>query len=130
MERMFDNFTMNFPFVARNAVSYRKDSATTLVIKLADGTSVLWDDMDRIMSRLPEDSMNMTENECRREFGKRLYRIMLRKHITQEELSLATGISRPLISNYITGKNTPSFYNVDKIAKTLGCSTDELRYID
>ena len=54
--------------------------------------------------------------------------MMYIKGITQSELSNCTDIPQYLISDYIRGKRTPSFYNVDKIAKALDCSVDELRY--
>jgi transcriptional regulator with XRE-family HTH domain len=70
----------------------------------------------------------MTEDQCRTEFGKRLIRRMYDKRMSQKELSSETGISEQMLSRYINGKSTPSFYIVDKIAKVLNCSTDEFRY--
>lgn len=78
--------------------------------------------------KLPRDSNNMSEEEYRIEFSMRLKKIMYRKGWTQDDLSEATGITQAMISRYISRKATPSFYNVDKIAKALGCSTDEFRY--
>ena len=70
----------------------------------------------------------MSEQQCREEFSIRLKRLMYRQGVTQKELSEETGISEMTISNYMNGKRTPSFYNVDKISKALKCSIDIFRY--
>lgn len=127
-ERFFNNFKLYFPIAAKLVTEYRKTGLFDLTIKLDDGTSVIYDDMDHTIRTLPRDSNAMTEKECRREFGLRLRKIMFLKGVTQAELSERTGLSQPMISNYISAKTTPSFYNVDKIAKALGCSTEDLRY--
>lgn len=127
---LYKNMAMHFPFLAEDGVSFLEKENGDVIVKLKDGRSVLYDDRDHSIRRLPENSKNMTTEECRKEFGYRLYRLMLRKGMTQTDLSNATGIQRYLISNYITGKTTPSFCNADKLAKVLDCSMDELRYID
>ena len=70
----------------------------------------------------------MTEDMCRKEFGRRLEKLMHRKGFTQETLAEQIGINRVILSGYITGKHTPSFYTVCKIAKALECSTEEFKY--
>lgn len=127
-ERMFENMSMYFPSVARQAVDYYEDGPDMLLIKTDDGRVFSYDDMDRSIRRVFYTSDDMTEDDCRYEFGMRLRKLMMHKRVTQSELSEKTGLSQPLISNYMTGRNTPSFYNVDKIVKALGCSVDDLRY--
>jgi transcriptional regulator with XRE-family HTH domain len=53
---------------------------------------------------------------------------MYLKGVNQQYLSDATGITAVTLSNYMRGKVTPNFYNVDKIAKALDCSIEEFRY--
>jgi transcriptional regulator with XRE-family HTH domain len=55
---------------------------------------------------------------------------MTRQGVSQLELSELTGIPQSTISNYLTGKFLPGFYNMDKIAKALKCSIDEFRYTE
>ena len=64
------------------------------------------------------------------EFRQRLRRLMTRQGVSQLELSELTGIPQSTISNYLTGKFLPGFYNMDKIAKALKCSIDEFRYTE
>lgn len=128
-KQIFRNLEMYFPFVFREMEEMIETDSNSLAVKLQDGSWVLYDDYAKTIRNLPKDINNMTEEECRNEFGKRLYRIMYLKGITQQELSDITGISQPMISAYVSGKVTPSFYKVDKIAKAIGCSADDLRYV-
>lgn len=128
-EKMFNNFTMRFPFIAEKAVEYCESSEYDITVRLEDGSIFLYDDMEGSIRKLPSDSASLTKEECDREFGERLMKMMRRKSITQAELSERTGLSQAQVSNYINGRTTPSFYIADKIAKALGCSTEYFRYI-
>lgn len=123
------NLELHYPSLAENADRIIERNGE-LIVKRKDGTSVLFDEATAETRTLPLDSSAMTDEEAVREFKFRLRRIMQRKGITQTELSSETGIPQYLLSNYINGKTSPSFRNVDKIARALGCSTDDLRYID
>ena len=127
-EKLFDNMRLYFPIIAERVVKYREDSQDLLITEMEDGNVFLYDDIDNSIRRIDYDSESMTEANCRHEFGKRLRRLMLRSGITQEDLSERTGISQASISTYMTGRNTPSFYNVVKIANVLNCSIDDLRF--
>ena len=52
-----------------------------------------------------------------------------RYSMTQTDLANATGIPQQQISKYIRGYRVPTFYNLDKIARALDCTIDELRYV-
>lgn len=127
--RMFNNFTMRFPFIAEKVAECLGTSEFDITMRLEDGDIFLYDDMDGSIRRLPSDSGSLTKDECNREFGERLLRILRRKCVTQSELSEKTGLTQAQISNYINGRNAPSFYVVDKIAKALNCSIEYFRYI-
>lgn len=129
MYTIHDNLKRYFPFVYEDAVSHHQVSMYELVVELIDGSSVIYDDFEKTIRVLPPDSDDMTEEECRREFGCRLRRMMFIKHMNQSELSKKTRIPQALLSRYMNGKTTPSFYNVDRICKVLGCSIEDLRYI-
>ena len=127
-ERLLRNFKKQFPRFADDAVEYREKGPFELVVKLSNGRVISYYDTEQGIRRLPSDDMHLTEEECREEFGIRLCRVMYYKGVTQKELSEMTGITQANISNYITGRQTPSFYKVDKIARALDCSTEDLRY--
>lgn len=126
---LLENAKFYHPHLTDHAVNYHEVNRWELVIELDDGLVFMYDDWDRSIRKLPRDCFNMSEEECKREFGMRLRSLMFRKNVTQVKLSEMTGIPQPSISNYMKGKASPSFYNVDRIAKALNCSIDELRYI-
>lgn len=127
---IFENMQAYYPFLSERMVSYKKVGPYELIIKTNDGETTLYDDVNHSIRRLPRDSNDMTEQEVSVEFRQRLRRLMIRRDISQQELSRMTGIPQSTISNYLTGKFLPGFYNMDKIAKALKCSIDEFRYTE
>lgn len=128
-DRMIDNLRMYFPHIAMSMESYRQYDDFELLIRLNDGSTILYDDVEKAIRTLPKDKSTMSEEECRSEFGYRLRKLLRRNKMTQTELAEASGVSKPMLSYYINGTVSPSFYNVDRIARALGCSIDELRYM-
>ena len=124
---VYDEFSFNFPSVAKQVLHYYHISDIELIIKLENGEVLSYENINKSLRILP-DSSSLTEEECRREFAIRLKLMMTVKGMNQNALSEATGIQQYLISDYTKGKRTPGFYNLDKIAKALNCSLDELRY--
>lgn len=127
---IFENMQSYYPFLSERMVSYKKVGPYELIVKTNDGETILYDDVNHSIRRLPRDSNNMTEQEVSVEFRQRLRRLMTQQGVSQLELSELTGIPQSTISNYLTGKFLPGFYNMDKIAKALKCSIDEFRYTD
>lgn len=127
--QIYEDFKLYFPLIADKVNAWHMDGKFELVAELMDGNVVLFDGMEKTLRRLPKDSSNMTEEECLFEFSKRLGRILFMKGISQTELSKRTGIDQAAISRYLSGKRAPTLYNLDKIAKALGCSVDDFRYI-
>lgn len=125
---MIHNYEKMFPSLANQTVGYIELNDFELLIKLEDGSKIIYDDFSKSYRNVPCDSHSMTEQECKKEFGIRLRKILERKGVSQLELSEKTGITPSDICNYVNGKISPTFYRVDKIAKALGCSVDEFRY--
>ena len=127
-EDIYENAELYFPETMKKVVDSRELNYWTVMFRLNDGDTVLYDDITKSIRTLPENDRELTEEEYKKEFGLRLQQIMLRKCVTQLELSERTGIPQPMLSNYMIGKTSPSFYKVDMIAKALDCSIDEFRY--
>ena len=123
-----DRFERYFPTIAKHACFYTEVTPELLHIELDDGMNFMYDDLDNSITRMPDNKYYMTEGECRQIFAWRLRRVMRHKCVSQLELAEMTGIHEVSISNYMNGKTTPSFYAVDRIAKALDISMDELRY--
>lgn len=63
-------------------------------------------------------------------FGKRLMRVMKKKHMDSITLAQLTNTSKSCISDYIRGERLPGIYTLSKISKALEVSADELLGID
>lgn len=59
-------------------------------------------------------------------FADGLRQIMSEKHVTQSELSKLTGIGKSSISQYLSGKVTPTIDRKAVIARVLGVDPEEL----
>lgn len=125
---IYDNFEAYCSNIACHAVEFYEKGDDELIIRLDDGRMISYYDPERSIRTLSNEPSNMTELEFRREFSRRLRRKMWEKGINQMTLALEARISEVSLSHYMTGKSTPSFYVIDKIAKVLRCSVDDLRY--
>lgn len=130
LERMLDNFNLYFPSIAKHMVSYRHTDDFELTITCDDDLTFIYDDLEKSIRMISNQEGEMTEATWRREFGRRLRRRMSLMGMTQGDLATTVGITQGQLSNYITGRSMPGFFTVYKLAKALGCSTDELRYND
>lgn len=65
-------------------------------------------------------------NSMASKFGKNLLTILEEKHVTQQQLADAIGISNVSVNRYISGERNPSAETVAKMAQALGVSTDTL----
>jgi transcriptional regulator with XRE-family HTH domain len=64
----------------------------------------------------------MARTSAAQKFGKHLRRLRRDAGLTQEKLSIATGLSQTYISGIENGTRNPSFKTLDKLAKALGVS--------
>lgn len=117
-----------FPHLVERAIDICNYYVWETKITLDNGEVYLYDEGTESVRRLPDNPDNLNEYEFMCEFGIRLRNVMRRKGIDQRYLSEKTGISQPQLSRYATGKNTPSIYVVNRLAKALGCNVDELVY--
>jgi transcriptional regulator with XRE-family HTH domain len=60
------------------------------------------------------------------QFGKRLYRLMLKKGWTQSELSRQADLPRDSISRYIRGRSEPNPQSLQNLATALDVKPDDL----
>lgn len=120
------------PFIKKNDVKEIKEIGEwDLLIIFKNGEKVILDKDTGYHRNLFYRNINeLTEEQERREFGYALRTMMRRRYINQKELAEAIGTSQTMISHYMTGKALPSILVGRKIAKVLGCSMDELFFID
>lgn len=96
--------------------------------KFKDGRRTLYDvPLHASMGFYPE-GYKLTDAELKYSFKDRLYRLMVHKGITQEELAARSDTSQVMISRYMTGRCIPSLVMAGKMARALGCSVEDLLY--
>lgn len=126
MSYIYENFKLCFPNLAEKVVKYKETDKLEIIIELDDGRTAIYDDLNDTIRYLPVNREEMTDEDYDREFGIRLFRLMLRSGMNQPALSSKTGITQSTLSAYINGKASPTIRTAIKIAKALDCSVDEL----
>jgi len=77
-----------------------------------------------------DDIKELSKEQEKIEFARKLRSIMQRKWITQDQLAERLGTSQTMISHYMTGRCIPTATTLRDIAKILNCSMDEFFYDD
>jgi transcriptional regulator with XRE-family HTH domain len=68
----------------------------------------------------------MARTSPTQKLGKRLKQLRLEAKLTQEKLSIATGLSQTYISGVESGKRNPSYESLVKILKAFGISESDI----
>ena len=99
-----------------------------ITVKLSNGDKLCYEFIgNRIWSLLSDDRNNIIDEESWRHiFSTRLKNRMRLCGVTQDRLSMLTGISRVTLSKYMNGAASPSGYNLNRICQALECSMSEL----
>ena len=92
-DKLIRRFTKEFPKTAEHAAKYEFSDWNELTITMNSGDKVLYDDICKTCRALPTDPNNMTEQETRDEFRKRLHSIMKIEGVNQRELSERSGVA-------------------------------------
>ncbi len=65
-------------------------------------------------------------DDLKKQFGMRLRFLRIQQQMTQEQLAAAANISVDFLSLIERGKNSPSFANLEKLARALKVPVQEL----
>ena len=124
------------PIVEKEATQIFKTNDDRLIAELKDGSAIEYDlvlgtsrsamNLDILMR--PKIATN--EEDFKRYFSRKLYRMMRHKSYIQNDISEMTGISTSSLTKYTNGIAIPSAYNLWLISNALGCSVDELLTFD
>lgn len=131
---IFEEFCRICPWAARKTNHWwdSPNEPEEITIVLCDGSAMQYDYIMKTfrhkssLDELIESRKIHGEEEWRRAFAIRLYKLMRIYGWGQEGLAYRTGISQGTISKYVNGDRIPSAYNIWKIAKVLGCSEADL----
>ena len=118
-----------FPDLLGEVVHAREYVQFMLLLETNTKYDYFYNITNNVLIPIPKDDKNLDKESFKRIFGVLLRRALECSGLTQEELSEKTGIPQPNISDYLYGKHFPSFYQIDKMAKAMNCSVDDLRYV-
>ena len=119
-ENLLHNFELDYPEIYYSDVDDIVESDDLeLTITTKNGKRYVYDGLTKSLRQLPSRFEDVDDHLFRREFGIRLRRKMMLKGITQRMLSKMIDVSQPAISNYLIGKNSPTLYMAEKLARAL-----------
>lgn len=129
MDEYMHQVYLYFPDLLGEVVHTREYVQFMLLLETNSKYDYFYNLTNNVLIPIPKDDKNLDKESFRRIFGVLLRRALECSGLTQEELSEKTGIPQPNISDYLYGKHFPSFYQIDKMAKAMNCSVDDLRYV-
>lgn len=129
MDEYIHQVYLYFPDLLGEVVRVREYVQFMLLLETNTKYDYFYNITNNVLIPIPKDDKNLDKESFRRIFGVLLRRALECSGLTQEELSEKTGIPQPNISDYLYGKHFPSFYQIDKMAKAMNCSVEDLRYV-
>lgn len=129
MDEYMHQVYLYFPDLLGDVVHVREYVQFMLLLETNTKYDYFYNITNNVLIPIPKDDKNLDKESFRRIFGVLLRRALECSGLTQEELSEKTGIPQPNISDYLYGKHFPSFYQIDKMAKAMNCSVEDLRYV-
>lgn len=129
MDEYMHQVYLYFPDLLGEVVHAREYVQFMLLLETNTEYDYFYNITNNVLIPIPKDDKNLDKDSFRRIFGVLLRRALECSGLTQEELSEKTGIPQPNISDYLYGKHFPSFYQIDKMAKAMNCSVEDLRYV-
>jgi DNA-binding Xre family transcriptional regulator len=123
-------------YLEKHVVAWREDGPFRLLLITDEGRKYIYNDRWQTTRCIfdPEaeyaERGYFTEEEWRIHFARTLMYKMEDRRIGQVELSEHTGISQSSISAYLNKKKSPSAHIVQRLARVLHCSVDDLTDFD
>lgn len=132
---VFNEFVKMCPWAADKVVRWNSSDVGEIVVELDDGSVVQYDKIiktwrfARNLQELKDLRTPTNEDEWKQEFSWRLYRKMVSKGLSQDDLAFEADISPASITKYMNGTSVPSAYNLLKIAKAMHLSIEDFAKI-
>ena len=130
-ERILNEYKVWHPALYNQTVECRPSGRYSILVTLDDESRLEYNSTDNSIRDVTkfyirERTLDVDEESWRKEFGRKLQRVIAEKGMTQEKLSEVTGISRQMMSRYVRGTSTPSGYILSRLVEALGCDVREL----
>ena len=118
-------FNRRYRYLVKNVKVWKKVIDGFYKIINKDDSVIFYDvDIDSVRNVSGSELDFNIEKYWRKEFSNRLIRMMKVKGINQYDLADATDCSQSTISNYISGKKTPSSFMLYKLANVFNCNVE------
>ena len=133
---IIDSFKNWYPTLFEKTEHFQPLGRLSILVHMNDGAKLEYTAHDhaiRDVTRYYDKSNAVDEESWRKEFGRRLRRLISERGISQEKLSETTGISRQMMTRYVKGTSTPSGFTLSRLSEALDCDVRELTrfgYID
>lgn len=126
---IYYEFCRSYPDLDAEIIDWYPSAQNEIVIKLKGDIRYGYDIYGNLYTIYDVNENNdISDDEWKKIFSKKLNEKLYIMHITQEELAYKTGISQVMISRYINGKAIPSCTNLMRIARALKSSVSEFIY--
>ena len=133
-EHIIKNFSLMYPSTSELVVNHKYIGDSEIIFGLSDGSKIIYDECSNGITFIKHsddaDKAELSEQELRKEFARKLKKKLRLRGVTQKELAHAIGMSEFAISHYASGKRTPSVYAVNKIARFFNCDVSDLTDFD
>ena len=130
---VFNLFIMMFPSYSDEIMNYKYIGDRETIFYMKDNSKVIFDELDKSARYIkPRENMSseLSEEEWKNEFSRKLNRKISLKNITKKELSDKVDISYATLRRYFYGDSIPDIFTLRKIAKVLECNEAELIYFN
>lgn len=118
-----------FPSYSDEICDVRGIGDMEVIFYMYDGSKVIFDELDDSAMFIEKDKYNkdeLTDEEWLQEFSRKLKRKLKIRNITRHELADKMGLSYNSICRYSRGEHIPNVLVINKMAKILDCTVEEL----
>lgn len=124
-ERTLRQFELYYPNLYERAVDWWGTGRMSIAVKLNNDEVYDYDPMDDSIRQIYLDD-DGDESVMRKALGNNIQKLLPFSGMNKSEFAAAVGISTVMLSKYIRGKSSPSAIVLRRIARALGCTTDNL----
>ena len=124
-DMIFSDFKQRHPNLARKIIYWEPHSPATIFIRFDDIMTITYNYDTHKVVILSDSNVKARDKRSARDrlvedFKTRIHKTMKERHLTQQNVSDLSGISRESINKYLSGKKTPKVSTMQKIYKSLG----------
>lgn len=122
---IINRFKQYFPNLYEKTVDWWPASKYYITFKLNDGDLIEFNYTDCSIRRVRPAETLKEKDEFKKELGHNIQKFIKRTNITQNELADTIGVSRAMMSRYITGTSVPGADKLYLLSKLLNCSVND-----